>query len=274
MYTSTRERVFVFFIAGQRGPEFPRDDKRGTEMTSMFTSRLSTIALIAAATGAAHAGITDSVVTFDNGMEGFNVTGGFNDILPAGGNDGAYLNSITESFGVEWHTRSNDAFLGDYTQYDQVTLSIDVQVDSIQFFGQDATRSLAVELRNSRYSAGIFEYGSVFFVLDRNINAVNNSDWMTFSVTFDPNSTDLPAGWGGYGGSDDADGPVLPDGATFADVVSNVDQFLFSTMVPVERYPFTNFDIAVDNISISTVPAPSALALIGLSGLVGTRRRR
>lgn len=243
-------------------------------MISMFNTKIAAIALVSGMCAVAGAGITDTVVTFDNGMEGFNVTGGFNDILPSGGNDGAYLNAITESFGVEWHTQSNDAFLGDYTQYDQVTLSIDVQVDRIQFFGQDTTRSLVVELRNSRYSSGIFQYGSVFFVLDREINSVNNADWMTFSVTFDPNSAELPDGWGGYGGSDDADGPVLPDGATFADVLSNVDQFVFSTMVPVERYPFTNFDIAVDNISISTVPAPSALALIGLTGLVGTRRRR
>jgi hypothetical protein len=244
------------------------------EISTLFNVKTPTIAILSALSLTAHAGITDTVVTFDNGLEGFNVTNGLNQILPTGGNDGAYQNTITENFGVEWYTSTNEAFLGDYTQYDQVTLSIDVQVDRIQFFGQDTTRSLVVELRNSRFAHSFFQYGSVFFELDDSLSAQNNSDWTTFSVTFDPNSSELPAGWRGYGGSDDADGPVLPDGATFADVLRNVDQFVFSTMVPVERYPFTNFDIAVDNISISTVPAPSSFALLGLTGLVGTRRRR
>jgi len=266
--------VLVFSLRAGAARSSQRVCKRGTEICTLFNARNSSIALVSGLCVVANAGITDTVITFDHGLEGFTSTGGFNDILPNGGNDGAYYNSITESFGVEWQTTTNESFLGDYTQYDQVTLSIDVQVDQIQFFGQDATRSLVVELRNSRFAHSFFQYGSVFFELDSNLSAENNADWSTFSVTFDPNSTELPDGWRGYGGSDDADGPVLPDGATFADVLTNVDQFVFSTLVPVERYPFTNFDIAVDNISISTVPAPSAFALLGLTGLVGTRRRR
>lgn len=234
------------------------------------TTVLSTLALL---TGAAMGAHTHSV-SFDNGAEGFVPSAGLNTIFSDGGNGGAYLNTITETFGAQWWTDSNDAFLGDYTQYESVTLSIDVRADLIQFFGQDVTRSLAVELRNHRYAAGIFEYGSAFFVLDRDISAANNGEWTTFSVTFDPTSAELPDGWTGYGGSNDADGPVLPDGATFADVLRNIDQFVFTTQVPLERYPFTNFDISVDNISITTTPAPSALGLLGLGALAGGRRKR
>lgn len=238
------------------------------------TARVAGALSLAAFSSGALAGVTDTTVTFENGTEGFVASGAFTEVRDSGGNTGAHVRTVTESFGVEWWTDSNSAFLGDYTQHDTVTLSIDVRVDQLQFFGQDQERSLVVELRNSRYRSGIFQYGSVFFELDENISAANTNEWTTFSVTFNPNSDVLPEGWGGYGGSDDADGPVLPDGATFSDVLTNIDLVSFSTLVPVERYPFTNFDISADNISISTVPAPSALALLAIGGTVGTRRRR
>jgi hypothetical protein len=91
----------------------------------------------------------------------------------------------------------------------------------------------------------------------------------------DPASTALPAGWGGYGSSDDAGGPKLPDGRSFADILSSVDEVVFGTYVPGYMYGFTNFDVAVDNISISAVPEPSTYAmLLGGLGLIGWVRRR
>ena len=80
----------------------------------MFNARNSSIALVSGLCVVANAGITDTVITFDHGLEGFTSTGGFNDILPNGGNDGAYYNSITESFGVEWQTTTNESFLGEH----------------------------------------------------------------------------------------------------------------------------------------------------------------
>ncbi|HCT43632.1 MAG TPA: hypothetical protein DF699_00295, partial [Phycisphaerales bacterium] len=56
---------------------------------------------------------------------------------------------------------------------------------------------------------------------------------------------------GGFGGDNDQDGPVLPEGATFADIVSNVDEVVFSTFDPREFYLFAFFDVSVDNFSIS-----------------------
>lgn len=238
------------------------------------TKRNAAIATgVIGALGSVSSAAVSDTVTFDGDFGGFNVSGGFHEFVDDGiGN--THLRSVAETFGMEWWTDRNDSFLGDYTAHDQITLSIDLRVDTLQFFGQDTTRSVVVELRNSRYRESIFQYASVWFVLDREFSSANNSEWETFSVTFDPNAVALPEGWGGYGGSDDADGPVLPDGVGFNDILSNVDQLVFSTLVPVERYPFTNFDIHADNISISTIPAPGAAALLGLGGLVGARRRR
>jgi hypothetical protein len=57
-------------------------------------------------------------------------------------------------------------------------------------------------------------------------------------------------------------------------VLGGVDEIAFSTLLPDFFFTNDDYDMTLDNITISTVPAPSALALIGLSGLVGTRRRR
>ncbi len=43
---------------------------------------------------------------------------------------------------------------------------------------------------------------------------------------------------------------MLPEGATFADIVSNVDEIVFSTYDPEEFYLFAFFDVSVDNFSI------------------------
>ena len=62
---------------------------------------------------------------------------------------------------------------------------------------------------------------------------------------------------------------------TFADVLSNVDEISFNTILPDFFFTFDDYDMTLDNISITrVVPAPAALALLGMGGLVGTRRRR
>jgi len=130
-----------------------------------------------------------------------------------------------------------------------------------------------VELRDYGNTPAGMPYSSVWY----NLGTIDaTQDWQHLSVTIgDPASTALPAGWGGYGSSDDAGGPKLPDGRSFADILSSVDEVVFGTYVPGYMYGFTNFDVAVDNISISAVPEPSTYAmLLGGLGLIGWVRRR
>jgi len=153
-------------------------------------------------------------------------------------------------------------------------ISIAVRVESLTFFGQDVSRPWLVELRDTDSAHDGFLWSSVWFTFDE-ISQASTGGWTTFSVTFDPNSTELPDGWGGFGNSDDFDGPSLPDGITFRDVLADVDMLAFTTLQPGLFFGFTDHTVGIDNISITrVVPAPSALALLGLGRIVGTRRRR
>lgn len=193
--------------------------------------------------------------SFDNGLDGWEGSNGTvrtTDI----GTGNAYLRTTDETFGVWYRNSGNAEFLGDYTTSGEITLSMDIQVDLLN--SQNIpdglvpyTRPLVVELRNYRYAGGFHQYGSVYYVLSREISELNQTEWTTFSISFDPSSTELPDGWGGFGGDDDRDGPVLPEGATFADIVSNVDEIVFSTYDPEEFYLFAFFDVSVDNFSIT-----------------------
>ena len=211
----------------------------------------------------------------DNGWSGPSGPGGATTIQPNGGNDGAYMETVFNDFGVTFRNNSNADYLGDYTTAESITISMDVRVDYLNFFGQDVSRPWLVELRDVDSAVGGYPYNSVWFLFD-NISQANNSEWATYSVTFDPNAVDLPNGWGGTGAEDpDTFEPTLPEGVAFSDVLSGVDEIVFTTLQPGFFFSFTDHTIGIDNLSITrTVPAPSALALVGLGGFVGTRRRR
>jgi len=249
-----------------------------------INSQVRQIALAVAAAGAfaagAAAGTTTTTVDFSNGAEGWTGPqgpGGSTVIEPNGGNPGEYMHTIFNNFGIEFTTDTNQAFIGDYTQYDDVTLSIDVDVNDISFFGSPAPRDLIVELRDYDNAPQGYPYVSVWYTLTT-MPGATDLDWLTHSVTIaDTNATDLPAGWGGYGAEDpDTFEPELPADRTFASVLEGVDELAFSTYVPGFFFGFTDFDIGVDNISITTtpIPAPGALALLGVAGLCSRRRRR
>lgn len=232
--------------------------------------------MIALLAGAAQAQTTTT--TFSNGTEGWegpSGIGGFTAIQLFGGNDGQYLQTDFTDFGVTFRNSTNEAFIGDYTTSESITLSVDLLVNDINFASNQTTRPWLVELRDYDSAYNGLPWTSVFFYFDE-ISQSNNGDWRTYSVTFDPNSNDLPLGWGGYGDEDpNTYEPILPPGVSFSDVLSGVDEIAFTTFQPGFGFLFADHSIGVDNLSITrTVPAPSALALIGLSGLVGTRRRR
>ena len=219
-------------------------------------NRSMTLLTLAALSTAATSAVSQTyTTTFDDGLDGWEGSNG-SFLTTNTSNGNRHIRSVDETFGVWYRNTGNAEFLGDYTQSDSVTLSMDIRVDLLNSQNLPDTlvpytRPLAVELRNYRYAGGFHQYGSVYFVLSREINETNQDDWTTFSITFDPSSTDMPEGWGGFGGDNDQDGPVLPEGATFADIVSNVDEIVFSTFDPEEFYLFAFFDVSVDNFSIT-----------------------
>lgn len=191
---------------------------------------------------------------FSSGAEGWTGPigpGGGTSIQTSGGNDGAYMRTIFNNFGITFRNDSNAAFLGDYTGSDEVTISIDVRVDFLNFFGQDVSRPWLVEMRDFDTAQNGYPWTSVWFLFG-DISQASNNDWTTFSVTFNPNSTELPSGWAGYGDEDPKTfEPILPEGVTFADVLSGVDEIAFTTLQPGFFFGFTDHTVGIDNISVS-----------------------
>lgn len=240
-------------------------------MKNLRTGLLS-IALAAASLGV---GAQTTVVDFSNGTQGWttNVNSWIDDTV--GNGAPAYRTQMIDTFGLTWRNTENQAFLGAFQPGRSVTISLDIEALSIQYLGNEVSRNLVVELRDYDNTSGGYPYTSVWFNLGTFSAALGLQH---FSVTIDDTSAiALPAGWGGYGEEDAFGNPVLPDGRTFANVLAGVDEFVFTTYVPGYFYGFTNYDVIVDNISISAVPEPSVLALHGaglilVAGLV--RRRR
>ncbi len=235
---------------------------------------------LALAAGTALAGTT-TVVDFNDGTtqgwDGPQGFGGATSVDPTygvGGSGG--LRTQFNNFGIDFYNNTNSDFLGDYTQYESVTVSVDLRIDQIGFAGLGITRPFALELRSFDLAADGYPWASVYLLFDW-YGADSFNGFMTLSATFDPNATELPAGWGGFGGPEDpvTFEPQLPAGVTFADIMGDVDEIAFTTILPGYFFTFDDYDVTLDNISITrVVPAPAALALLGMGGLVGTRRRR
>lgn len=193
----------------------------------------------------------ETVITFDEGWEGWSGPtgiGGATNIVPDGGNPGAHARTIFNDFGITFRTETNAAFLDDFTAHDQVTISIDVQVEDISIFGSPVPRDLIVDFRSQALAQDGYPWSSVWFTLT---TMETGDEWATYEVTFDPNALELPDGWGGYGAEDpNTFEPILPDNLTFADVMANVDQLAFTTLVPGFFFAFTDHDVRIDNIRV------------------------
>lgn len=219
------------------------------------------------------AGATGDVTTFSSGREGWSVSGRTT-VSPTGGNPGANLDvELIDVFGADIRNEGNPAFQGDFSNRGPLEFTVDVKVNSINFFGTEVPRDLVVELRDNTPSSSGFPYVSVYY----NLGTLTSTQrgWRTFSVDLlDPTSTTLPAGWGGTGDEDPVTfEPILPADRTFRSVLESVDEIHFTTFVPGFFFGFTNFDIQVDNVGFRVIPEPATLSLLGLAGLALIRRR-
>ncbi len=202
----------------------------------------------------------DVVVSFANGNEGWSINGWDTPDL-AGGNPNENLHwaDFVETFGLELRSddvNPNTDFVHDLTTHQSVTLSVDVLVNYIQFFGGPVSRDWIVQIRDYDNVTTGYPYCAVWVHLGVLSGAPTEGGWTTYSTTFDPNAPELPKGWGGYGDEDpDTFEPILPADRTFASVMAGADQIVFTTYVPGFFYGFTNFDIQADNIRIQTQDA-------------------
>ena len=170
---------------------------------SIRPTTLTTIALTSIAAA-------DSVVTFDDGAQGWNGPQGFGGmtvIEETGGNPGAHFHTTFTDFGITYDNGTNPEFVQDLTGFDTVTYSVDIKVETMNFLGNPTPRPWVLELRNYDLAQNGYPWVSVYLSVGV---LFEGTDWTTYSVTFDPNATELPAGWGGTGDENEFFEPVLP----------------------------------------------------------------
>lgn len=222
-------------------------------------TRLLLAALVASATLVPPCHADTTVVSFNKGNAqgwiGPAGPGGTTSVVSSGGNPTWNMRTVFNNFGIGFFNNSNDAFIGDYTAAQSVTIKIDLRVEFLNFFGQNVSRPWLVELRNSSLASGGYPWVSVWYKFAQ-VSAATHGQWTTFTVTFDPNSTTLPPGWKGYGAEDPVTfEPILPAGITFDEVLAGVDAVSFTTLEPGLFFGFTDHTFRIDNITVTRVPA-------------------
>lgn len=224
-----------------------------------------------------------TLVDFTNGTDGWfgrvgvpaSGTTTWDDTL---GNDAPSLHTVYNDFlkvGIRYYTDTS-AFTGDYTQAKSITLGLDVNPIRMEVGATDAavSKDIYLDLIDYDHPADGYDSSFVSFKLG---TLTEGSDWQHLSVTLDATSSaSLPAGWTAV----DASGnPTMAAGMTFAQLLSGVDEIAFR-IPPTRQGGALTYDVAVDNISISSVsavpePASALLMLTGLVGIgLGGKRKR
>lgn len=224
-----------------------------------------------------------NVVDFENlSTEGWTAQPDCESIETTDGNPDAHWNFANTDCEGTWEPRStfrafnfmNPNWNGDYTAKGAFEISVDVKVNEFArcgFFGcvPALDRKIIMELidydnpytdpdtgHTWPWTAVIYDMGYVPLE-DFNWDWWNPEwtwleEFTTYSVKVsDPNSTELPEGWYGFGGPEVDWAPALPPGRTFADVLAGVDEIQFHSYEPGWFYS-NDFlhDIDFDNIRI------------------------
>ncbi|MFG0305721.1 MAG: PEP-CTERM sorting domain-containing protein [Phycisphaerales bacterium JB040] len=245
-------------------------------MNRTLTSVTGAVICLLAGQASAQTYLTD----FESGTDGWTVNGAATVVDTGGPNGNALEHYQYEAFWIDIANTTNADFLGDYTaKAPMIEVSVDIKTNYLgsPYFESPYPRELSLELRdydNEGAIRGGYPWASVYSVNPTLLSSTEQG-WVTFTWTIDTTATELPDGWGGYGAEDPVTyEPMLPAGTAFSDLLSGVDEIVFSTAVPGYFYTYSTFDLQVDNIRFTLVPAPASAGLLGLGGLVAARRRR
>lgn len=247
-----------------------------------LSNALRLAALLAPLMAASHAGAAghNATVDFSSGTQGWegHWDGIYSNIDTTLGNAAPAYRTQFETFAITYVNSTNPDFIGDFTQTKSVSFGLDINVLSMSLTdtdpGFDPDRHLVLELRDYDTAAEGMPYASVWIDLGKLDIA---QGWQHLQATIADTQALTPSGgWHGNGAENEFGEPVLPAGVTFAQVLKGVDQIAFTSFVPGYAYTAIDFDVAIDNVSVSAVPEPGSWALLagGLAIVGGAARRR
>ncbi len=212
-----------------------------------------------------------------SGYGGWTVNG--NQMIFGGGNPGQYMGiPYLDFWGVTLSNESPDSpVVGDYTAFGPVKFSVDVRVFALDnFWGDPLDPSwfpVVLQLHDFGDPNDYDDDVSVWYLGDALPQIADGWTRLEFFVP-DPTQDDLPPGWGGTGAENQFGEPILPPDRTWTSVLSSVDAVSITTMVPGYFYGANWWEVGFDNVLVEVVPAPAPLALLGVAGLLSSRRRR
>jgi hypothetical protein len=229
--------------------------------------------VLAVAVGLLAAGARADVVdTFDNNVNQgtwrlTSNTSRLYQIEPTGGNPGAYLHGQVAAAVPTWYVSNPTAnpFLGNYSATGVHSFAFDLNISGgVQVPDRVLTLHLYTTLGTGDPAQGIEAYE-----LGTDISNYQPG-WFRYMYSLNAGSTSIPQGWvvteGNGNPGTDADWRTL---------VSHVENITMALGQPGYFYPNLNvWDIGLDNVTLSTVPAPAGIGAVGLAGLIGARRRR
>lgn len=207
-------------------------------------------------------------------------------IVSSGGNPNEYLNlPLLDTFGVTLAYRTPGGPLtGDLRRYGN---GIDISLDWRTFtystiFGDPLDASnlpVVLELVDLGDPSDFTDDASVFTLNTTGMpNPADGWQRIAYTIPFPVAGgpgTGLPTGWFGAGAEDPVTfEPILPAGRTYSNVLASIDEVRITTFQPGFFYGFRLFDIGIDNINATVIPAPGSAALLITAGLLAARRRR
>jgi len=192
------------------------------------------------------------------------------------GFDAPVLHSIYNDFfrvGLRIST-VNPAFVGDYTQFSSVTISLDINALHVENLSDkvEGPKDLYLDLLDYDHPADGYDAS----IVSVKVGALDpDADWQHLSVTIPvAGSVGLPPGWSATASNGES---TLATGLTFQQLLSGVDQIAFRT-TGTPGSPVFAYEVLLDNISIQATavpePASAALMCLGVLGIAASRRRR
>ena len=228
--------------------------------------------VICTATLVLAAGIASADVFTDDFESGSSAGGwyfiqGGDTIEAGGGNPGRYLHQPAYDVFAPQARAEGGPFVGDYRAMGVTGIGVDAITYS-RDFGDPVGFSFSLLLRDTKGTGDFDDDDYAYFVGDQ--VPLPGEGWKSYAFDVPSGSDDTPAGWkGGWAG----DGENFRPGVTWGDVVTSVDSVEFWWIDPSYFAFFAFWDVGIDNASITTIPAPAGLALLGAAGLTMRRRR-